>query len=163
MLEEAIEKHGLEKVQARAVEKLAALQVSEERMLESMGRKVRAAITIEDLITLHGAIEALKIGAETIDELFPVKAPPAPAPSGKSRTEQLAEELMGEAAPSPAATPTKPIADDVKAQKEKLDQLRENAAAQAPGSPPLSPSVEGAGGTALFDGGSPKAARTRKV
>lgn len=73
-LEKSVAQYGLEKVQRRALDRLAALGVSEARVLSVMGRRVAAGLTVEDLILLHGNIQALESGTDTIDAVFPAGA-----------------------------------------------------------------------------------------
>ncbi len=72
-VEAAIATHGIEKVVAKAVSRLADLGVDEARILAAMGRKAVAALTVEDLVILRGNIAALESGADDIDGVFPVK------------------------------------------------------------------------------------------
>ncbi len=72
-IEQAIEKHGVEKVISSAMDRLAKLGVDEPRILAAMGRKAVAALTVEDLVILRGNIAALESGADDIDGVFPVK------------------------------------------------------------------------------------------
>lgn len=90
-MEGAIAKHGIDKVQKQAMEKLDKLGADEARVLASMGRKAVAALTVEDLVLLHGNAAALESGSDTLDGVFPL-------PSGdeqKRGAAGLSDKLLG--------------------------------------------------------------------
>lgn len=70
-----------------------AWRVEEARLLAAMGRAARGALTVEDLVIVHGGIAAVRSGAETVEGAFPV--PDAPDAAKASRAEQLAASLKG--------------------------------------------------------------------
>lgn len=111
-IEAAIAKHGAPKIIDKCLARLASLGVDEKRVLDTMGRTLKGALTTEDLVILYGNISALESGADTIDAIFPIKQQePAPqAAPGVSRTEAVAAKLglsLGEReeSPEPAAGP----------------------------------------------------------
>jgi hypothetical protein len=71
-IEKSIEQHSMEKVQDRAMERLAKLNVPADRVLVAMGRQAVRALTVEDLVILHGNIACLENGSDTIDTMFPL-------------------------------------------------------------------------------------------
>lgn len=160
-------KGEIEQDRAGALRRMALafvdLGVTTEMIREYVGHDLDA-LTPEELTDLRGIYKSISDGNSRREEYFAVGKPAEKtAPTG-SKSRDMLNELKGGKPAETDAGPTPPpetIGADVKAHAEKLDQLRENATAQAP-TPPLSP-PQGAGGTALFDGGSPKAARTRKV
>ncbi len=89
-IEAYIAEKGMDKAQTYIVEKLAKLGAPEARVLEAMGRKVRAALTVEDIVIMQGSAATLEAGADTVDALFPVKqAVPEPPAEGASRADAL--------------------------------------------------------------------------
>jgi hypothetical protein len=82
-IEKLVAEHGLPAVIDRALAKLADLKVDEQRVLSAMGRQIRNALTIEDLVILQGNIAALINGSDTIEAMFPVAAA-KDLPSGRS-------------------------------------------------------------------------------
>ncbi len=137
-IENAVAKHGLAKVISVALEKLKGHGVDEARVLNTMGRQLPGAITVEDLVILHGSIAALDSGADTIDVLFPVTAEAGAAPEGGSRAEQVLGDLKGKTEEGPAPTP---IAAEV---VNKVEELRAKAA-EAAGEPKTASSGAPAG------------------
>lgn len=103
-IEAAIEKHGIDKVQSRAIEGICGKhRVPEPNLLHAMGRKNVASLTLEDLVILAAAKAQLDSGAETPEDLFP--APPAAEdakPKGK-KADALASKLGAAPDPAPAA------------------------------------------------------------
>lgn len=87
-IEKAINNHGLEAVQARAIERLGELGVTKADVLRVFGRATDKALTVEDLVILHGNIYALETGTDTIDTMFP----PEQAP-GRERGELNPDDL----------------------------------------------------------------------
>lgn len=95
-IEEAVAKFGMEKVVAKALDTLAKFGVDEPRVLTTMGRALRGALSIEDLVILHGSIAAIESGADTVDVLFPVREPAKDAQPSGSRADQALSALKGE-------------------------------------------------------------------
>lgn len=87
----AIDKHGIERVAKQAMDKLENLGVNENRVLKSMGRKSVAALTVEDLVLLHGNAAALESGSDDIDGVFPVPD----ETKSKRGAEGLTDRLIG--------------------------------------------------------------------
>lgn len=100
-IEESINKHGVEKIVAHALDRLEKLGASEARVLEAMGRKARGAITVEDLVIIHGGIAALETGADTLDAIFPLPTVDG-NDSGKGGAAALTKKLEAKQ-PDPAA------------------------------------------------------------
>lgn len=117
-IQAAVEKHGMETVVARALERAKAVDVSSERILAAMGRKVAAAITLEDLVIIHGGLKAIERGTDTADEVFPYPPVQAGEPGSGPQASALDAafgRVAGTAAPQasgkaggPAAAPTAP-------------------------------------------------------
>ncbi len=103
MIEATVEKHGMEKVVRRALDRLATLGAEEARVCECMGRKNAAGITLEDMVILHGNIAAIESGADTVDEIFPAKSTVKLAE--ESRPASAADRLVSKLAPKPEAKP----------------------------------------------------------
>ena len=80
---------GMALAQARIIEALQTLGVTEAMVLEKCERPMRAALTVEDIVVLRGDYNALKQGRETIYTLYSM---PEAAPEGAKET-KLAEEL----------------------------------------------------------------------
>ena len=108
-IEAAIAKHGADAVIGKALDTLAKFGVDEARVLSTMGRALRGALTVEDLVILHGSIAAIESGADTVEVLFPVKDAQEPKGDGRSRTEEALSKLKGEE-PKPQEAPTTPTA-----------------------------------------------------
>jgi len=96
-IEEAIGKHGMERVIEIAIKTLADLGVPVDRVLQTMGVKLPGALTVEDLVILSGNAAALKSKSETIDDLFPIKqADAVPAAPGTSRADSIAAKIANQ-------------------------------------------------------------------
>ncbi|MBL4700842.1 MAG: hypothetical protein JKX85_06255 [Phycisphaeraceae bacterium] len=93
-IEKAVDKHGMDVVITRSMERLQRLGVDEHRLLTAMGRKALPALTIEDMVIIHGSIAALESGADTIDAVFPMQKSDV-IDDGKSKTESLTSRLTG--------------------------------------------------------------------
>jgi hypothetical protein len=93
-LEASIEKFGMDKVIGKAMDRLNALGVDEPRVLSAMGRKALPALTIEDLVIIHGNIAALESGSDTIDAVFPIPESSV-VDNGKSGAKALTSKLTG--------------------------------------------------------------------
>lgn len=104
-IEQAVDQFGMEKVVAKALDTLAKFGVEEARVLQTMGRALRGALTVEDLVILHGSIAAIESGADTVDVLFPVAAPKADAPPASSRAAQVLGQLRPDAPSIPPDAP----------------------------------------------------------
>lgn len=100
-IEGLVQQHGLEKVVGVCLDKLNGLGVPEPRVLTTMGRALRGALTVEDLVILHGCCSALESGADTIDVLFPLPPEAGKAPEGGSRAAQALDKLKGADARQP--------------------------------------------------------------
>lgn len=101
-IEKLIGQHGIEKVQSQYIKLLTDLGATETRVLEAMGRKVIASLTVEDLVIMAGGIAALKSGAETVDVLFPAKVaelPPATGDKADALADRLTSKPKGEEPP----------------------------------------------------------------
>lgn len=70
-IEGLVKEHGLPKVIEKALAKLVDKGAKVEWVLESMGRKNAASITVEDLIIIRGNITAIEAGQETVEDLYP--------------------------------------------------------------------------------------------
>lgn len=92
-IELAIGKHGADKVIAKCIERCERIGVDEARLLDTMGRKSRQAITVEDLVILQGGISAIESGQDTVDSVFPIVTVEAEEP--RSRTQEVLTKLRG--------------------------------------------------------------------
>ncbi len=88
-IEDAVGKHGTDKVLARMLERLKRVGVDEPRLLGAMGVKALAALTIEDLVIIHCGITAVEKGVDSVDEVFPLPKNDNGASKNTSRLEQV--------------------------------------------------------------------------
>lgn len=130
-IEKAINEKGLEKVQIAYLDVLKSKGATPERVLESMGRKNAAQLSLEDLVILAGSLAALTSGADTVEDLFPIKtsapAEPKPGDSPLNRVINAAaavgtapqqETKPQEGEPKPEATESQETEPDKKPQGE---------------------------------------------
>jgi len=109
----AVEKHGLDQVIARAVERAKAIGCDEARLLAAMGRSALPAITIEDLIIIYGGVRAIEKGTDTLDEVFPLPVKQAGdiGPQTSVLNDAL-NKVTGKAAPATAPAPAPLVTDE---------------------------------------------------
>lgn len=112
-VEKLVKDKGLDKVVDAALKKLDGLGVPEPRVLESLGRELRGALTVDDLVILKGNIAALESKSDTIDNVFPrkeeAKAPKdiaAHAAAAKASRAAGSPQATPDADPTPTPTPT---------------------------------------------------------
>lgn len=98
-IEETIAKYGISVVSDKALKKLDQLGAPPARVLAAMGRTVAAALTVEDLVLLHGNIALLETRADTVDALFP-----DPSANGNGNGAKSGNTLVAEMGKKPAAT-----------------------------------------------------------
>lgn len=105
-IEDAIAKRNGDKtpIVERALQKLAELGATEQRVLTTLNAPTRQAITVEDLVELHASIAAIESGEDTIDNVFPLPddAAAAQAASGAQASIDAAKQVL--AGPPPAKT-----------------------------------------------------------
>lgn len=93
----------------KAMDFIKKMGVSEERILNVIGRQSVIEIDLKDLATLKGMITAIREGDVTVDEAFP--APQTQEDEGKSKADRMANRFnkakKTEAAP-PIEAPTEP-------------------------------------------------------
>lgn len=110
-VEKLVKDKGLEPVVAVALKKLEALGVPEARVLEALGRELRGALTVDDLVILKGNIAALESKADTVDNVFPPKEEPkTPRDIAAHAAAAKASRAAGgpQGTPAPAAPPAAP-------------------------------------------------------
>lgn len=104
-LEGYILQHGVEAARGIVLGNLKEFEVTEAQVIAKMGRKAAVGLTVDDLVTLRGDIQALKDKTETPDTLF-----------GGEPSQTLRQKLTAEApAKEPDAAPEPPTEQPPKA------------------------------------------------
>lgn len=118
-------KIGMEKVIDKAIRVLGELGVPENRILATMGRSLKGALTVEDLVVLQGNAAALKSGSESVDVLFPVKEENPAEPVG-TRAQSLVDEIKAKNGDKPAEPNPEPAPGDAERKAKIAEQARKS-------------------------------------